>query len=412
MVFTYCQMWVRAWHIITLAPIVFADVRELQAKVSAQIRGNGLHAVSVASLLEQILEREPGNVLCLCMLSLHNACKGKYTSAHGLAQRLHASSKASTVTQSIATDLVAALRASLNGEVVLAVSKLRRLSSSLAMGPRVGKLPLHSIVEVEAMNLARKLDSANLTCGQPYDLHKPEHYVPGLRAKHFWPPKEFQLALDLEISASVIEEEVLALENLTDCWRLVGNHTAHGDKEVVGAGTWTDVLIFKMGRFHEVNCRLLPQICKVLSKHVAMTANPMGLALVSRLDPGTEVAEHVGFSNSRLTLHLALKVPGGKDAGIVVNGEPGVWRKGKVLAFDDSFPHAVWHRGQPGSTPRIVLLVRIWHPDMMREERLASLQELGRSSEDWREQDLNAGVRLIILVSTCQALPSHVYCPL
>merc|ERR1712118_580839 len=106
--------------------------------------------------------------------------------------------------------------------------------------------------------------------------------------------------------------------------------------------------------------------------------NPMGVALVSELQPGTEVREHTGFSNSRLTFHLALKVPNGDAAGIQVGGSHGSWKEGKVLGFDDSFPHSVWHRGDALSGPRTVLVLRAWHPDVTVEERQEALYRLAK----------------------------------
>lgn len=42
------------------------------------------------------------------------------------------------------------------------------------------------------------------------------------------------------------------------------------------------------------------------------------------------------------------------------------WKEGKVLIFDDSFEHEVWHNG---TNVRLVLIVDVWHPDLTEEER-------------------------------------------
>lgn len=43
------------------------------------------------------------------------------------------------------------------------------------------------------------------------------------------------------------------------------------------------------------------------------------------------------------------------------------WKEGKLLIFDDSFEHEVWHNG---TEVRLVLIVDVWHPDLTEEERI------------------------------------------
>ena len=40
------------------------------------------------------------------------------------------------------------------------------------------------------------------------------------------------------------------------------------------------------------------------------------------------------------------------------------WREGKVLVFDDSYEHEVFHGGLG---PRVVLIVDVWHPQLTDE---------------------------------------------
>lgn len=42
------------------------------------------------------------------------------------------------------------------------------------------------------------------------------------------------------------------------------------------------------------------------------------------------------------------------------------WEEGKILIFDDSFEHEVWHNG---TSVRVVFIVDVWHPDLTEEER-------------------------------------------
>merc|ERR1712113_285422 len=64
---------------------------------------------------------------------------------------------------------------------------------------------------------------------------------------------------------------------------------------------------------------------------------------------------------------------------------------GRVLVFDDSLNHTVWHRGN-GSTPRTVLLVRVWHPEVSIRERQVALQlmQSGHNTmHAWHEDDIS-----------------------
>lgn len=36
------------------------------------------------------------------------------------------------------------------------------------------------------------------------------------------------------------------------------------------------------------------------------------------------------------------------------------------MIFDDSFEHEVWHNG---TSPRLILIVDVWHPELTLEER-------------------------------------------
>lgn len=42
------------------------------------------------------------------------------------------------------------------------------------------------------------------------------------------------------------------------------------------------------------------------------------------------------------------------------------WEEGKVMIFDDSFEHEVWHNG---SEIRLILILDVWHPDLTTEQK-------------------------------------------
>ena len=101
------------------------------------------------------------------------------------------------------------------------------------------------------------------------------------------------------------------------------------------------------------------------------------MAEFSLLEPGPIVRPDTGRSNTRLRIHLPLSEPAdGEELGIEGGGETRRWRAGRAIAFDDSFVHRVWHNG---TTPRLVLIVDIWHPDLT--DRYAACARRRRSTE-------------------------------
>ena len=64
-----------------------------------------------------------------------------------------------------------------------------------------------------------------------------------------------------------------------------------------------------------------------------------GETLFSVLRPGTHLRPHCGSTNSRLTCHLGVVVPGG--ARVRVGDEWREWAEGECLVFDDSWEHEV-----------------------------------------------------------------------
>lgn len=85
--------------------------------------------------------------------------------------------------------------------------------------------------------------------------------------------------------------------------------------------------------------------------------------IFSRLSPRTHIKPHCGPHNLRWTAHLGLVIPkSASDCRIRVGNEWRSWSAGKVLLFDDSFEHEVRN---DTDEDRVVLLIRLWHPELM-----------------------------------------------
>lgn len=96
---------------------------------------------------------------------------------------------------------------------------------------------------------------------------------------------------------------------------------------------------------------------------------PKGSVEFSILDEGTHIKPHCGPSNHKWRLHLGVVVPSGCSIRV---GDPTAessrrpWEEGKVILFDDSYEHEIFHEGQ-GEGPRVVLIVDVWHPEVADE---------------------------------------------
>jgi hypothetical protein len=89
-------------------------------------------------------------------------------------------------------------------------------------------------------------------------------------------------------------------------------------------------------------------------------------AFFSRLKPGAHIPPHYGLTNTRLTVHLPIIVPG--DCAIRVGDALCQWTEGEVVAFDDSYDHEAWNYSP---TDRVVLIFEAHHPDLSAGERAA-----------------------------------------
>ena len=63
------------------------------------------------------------------------------------------------------------------------------------------------VLHIQATKLAFKIDS-DISLSSSRTL-QPDHYIPGLRAKHFWQPDELEFSSALQSSFATVADEVL-----------------------------------------------------------------------------------------------------------------------------------------------------------------------------------------------------------
>ena len=142
----------------------------------------------------------------------------------------------------------------------------------------------------------------------------------------------------LEEAYPQIKRELLALSQET--------FQAWPERFLYGVG-WDVFGLQAFGQKIEENCKKCPETFRAVSQVPKMTT-----AGFSKLQPGTEIVPHQGYTNQVLRCHLGLITP--KDCALKVGEETRSWEEGKCFIFDDTVLHSACNRSD---SQRIVLLI-------------------------------------------------------
>lgn len=186
------------------------------------------------------------------------------------------------------------------------------------------------------------------------------HNVNRLLGKPWWKKEDIpntQFFVKLEQNWKVIRDEGIQLLNTDGLFK-----TETEDLREVG--DWKQFELYARGIKNVKNCRECPKTCRLIESFPDAVGCKRGQIKFSVVQPGTHVWPHCGPTNCRLRSHLGLKVP--SNVFIRVANEIRSWEEGKLLIFDDSFEHEIWHNG---SSTRLILIVDFWHPQLTKEEK-------------------------------------------
>lgn len=181
-------------------------------------------------------------------------------------------------------------------------------------------------------------------------------------------------------SVFVTLEEVTLLSALRTEYHRIMNHDEHWLVNQTPAGKWRVFHLYNQGRKIDTNCQLCPVATKTVETLQGfMKGNLFCYAVFSVLEPGSVIEPHTGPCNYRLRCHLPLYTPAGFF--LQVGSTTVEWKAGRVIVFDDSLMHRVWHSVPPGEKEagrhgdsqlaRVVLIVDVWHPGVEELERHA-----------------------------------------
>ncbi len=129
---------------------------------------------------------------------------------------------------------------------------------------------------------------------------------------------------------------------------------------------WTAYYLMEEGSWNSINTSKCPVTMAVLSQ-LPICECTLGYAYFSVLQNGVTVAPHFGVTNCKLRLQFPLNHDALMNAAMNVGGVETRYQPGTGIVFDDSYMHTVINRAS--SSPRVVLLVDIWHPQLNRRQR-------------------------------------------
>jgi aspartyl/asparaginyl beta-hydroxylase (cupin superfamily) len=230
--------------------------------------------------------------------------------------------------------------------------------------------PRHFVVEPRRHNQVQEEDTMSLGPKTPGLLNKRTlsprcpAFWPGLRSMPWWEPTVFPEVSTLEENFQAIRSEFL---NILLCGQLRLHPQSEGGprKQITEGGDWNIFDIISHGQVNATSALLTPTTARLLAGMPGLS-HPNGLAYFSVVNPGMRVTPHRGPTNSRLRIHLGLRIPAG--AVIRVGDEWRSWQEGRCLVFDDSWEHEVSNKSE---FLRAVLLVDTWHPDLTAAQRSA-----------------------------------------
>ena len=208
---------------------------------------------------------------------------------------------------------------------------------------------------------------------------------PGLTSRAFWPLSS--LPPDLTASISAIcsaREDVLAEYDRLAAAAPAGDYSLLEKEHTLNdGGTWTWHTAIAKGTLRADFAIAAPQTMGLLANVPGLLLGgiPFAYAFFSSMRAGARIAPHFGPTNTRLRVHVPLRVPQARGAALTVAGEARAWKLGEPLVFDDAFEHAAVNET---SEARVVLLFDGWHPELSLDER-AALEHMFNSArkEGW-----------------------------
>ena len=203
-------------------------------------------------------------------------------------------------------------------------------------------------------------------------------HFPDMPAQPYLSRGLFPWIEEYEASTAAIREELAAV--LTADRNLEPVHQGLSAAEqsrllhsAAGTPMWDAFFFHRHGASYQDNCQRCPRTMEALERlPIARIREHAPEIFFSVLRPDTHILPHRGVSNIRIVTHLPLLVPA--DCALRVAEETHEWNEGRVVAFDDTYEHEAWNRG---NQTRVVLIADVWNPYLTEVERAALAQLVG-----------------------------------
>ena len=118
---------------------------------------------------------------------------------------------------------------------------------------------------------------------------------------------------------------------------------------------WRSLFLWAYGIRVDANCARCPETARIVERIPNLLS-----AFYSVMLAGAHVPRHTGPTKAIMTAHLGLIIPLQREnCHMYVGGENVVWEAGRVVVFDDMFPHEVWN---DTSEDRVILLLHLKRP--------------------------------------------------
>ena len=171
----------------------------------------------------------------------------------------------------------------------------------------------------------------------------------------FLDPEQFGWQPVLEENWQAIAQELETLLEYAEELPRFQDISPDQAKNISQDNLWKTFFLYGYGVKLEQNCNFCPQTTRIIEQIPGLKT-----AFFSIMLPGKHIPEHRGPYKGVLRCHLPVKVPQDyHQCGIRVDREIHHWQAGKIIVFDDSYPHEAWNNTEE---IRVVLFLDIMRP--------------------------------------------------
>jgi aspartyl/asparaginyl beta-hydroxylase (cupin superfamily)/Tfp pilus assembly protein PilF len=312
-----------------------------------------------ADALERALALDPRNLVALLNKAALTERRGdKRTAATIFANALRTLQPGQPLPEALRPALLAAQQAVQANAEALQRHLDHKLASLRASQPEGQERFDHA--------LAAFLGRRRIYQPQPTQMHFPK-----LPALEFYPREMFPWLTALESAVNEIRDEFERA--LVEDQNRLEPYIAYPEgvpldqwRELNRSRRWSAFFLWRDGEPVEASLSRCPRTAAALAavpRHDVPRHAPT--AFFSILDAHTHIPAHTGVTNTRLTVHVPLVLPG--QCRFRVGSETREWRAGEAWVFDDTIEHEAWN---DSDAPRAILIFDVWNPFLSDAERV------------------------------------------